>query len=61
MTDFFRAETDRAEPRRQLEEQDADWLLIGPPRRAGLSPAQLPLGLTLMYGDGRYRLYGVSE
>jgi hypothetical protein len=61
VANFFRAATGPAERRRQLEEYDVDWLLIGPPRRADVSAADLPPELTLVYADGRYRLYHVNR
>jgi hypothetical protein len=58
-TSFFEPETNRVERRRLLAAYDADWLLVGPPRRAEVSPYDLPSGLSLVYSDDRYRLYHV--
>jgi hypothetical protein len=56
---FFQPTTTPEERRRLLEKYDANWLLVGPPRRAGLSPGELPAGLTRLYSDQRYALYRV--
>jgi uncharacterized membrane protein len=61
VTAFFRPETTQAERLGLLEKYDVDWLLIGPPRRADVSAADLPPELTLVYADGRYRLYHVNR
>lgn len=58
---FFESTTGPAERRRLLEKYHADWLLVGPPRHAGVRAGGLPPGLTLIYSDHRYQLYRVRN